>query len=133
MGKDFFYHVYVVKRDSFRPLPMPSEVNHKVVTFTDADMSFLARLPQLRTIELIYCVGDLFDVDYRLTDNGLECLANMKYLETLDLSGNQITDAGLEHLKGLTSLRRLALVNTKVTDAGVAKLRKTLPKCDIHR
>jgi hypothetical protein len=52
----------------------------------------------------------------------------------MDASMHTIQDAGLRHLEALKPLEVLLLAGfPKVTDAGVARLKKALPRCDIHR
>ncbi len=65
------------------------------------------------------------------TDADLLLLKDHKELQLLDLEYTQVTDAGLEHLKNLTGLRALGLTGTQVTEAGCAKLKASLPGCDI--
>lgn len=91
----------------------------------------------------------------RATDDDLQILVQLPWLENLDLTATQIAgaglahlkalkdlrvlglwktqvdDAGLEHLTGLTRMRLLVLDDTQVTDAGVRKLRASLPNADI--
>jgi internalin A len=94
----------------------------------------------------------------QVTDAGLEELAALKGLTTLDLSGTRVTNAGLKEvaaLKGLTTLRlsdnsrvtdaglkelaalkgltTLRLGESGVTAEGVAQLKKALPNCSVHR
>ena len=65
----------------------------------------------------------------RITDVGLQHVAELTSLQTLVLSGTDITDAGLVHLKGLTKLKGLGLIGTKVSAKGVNDLKQVLPKC----
>ncbi len=79
--------------------------------------------------------GEIVEVDLsftQITDAGLVHLAGLTSPQDLNLYGTQITDAGLVHLEGLTSLQTLHLFNTQITDAGLAKLRETLPNCQIY-
>ena len=64
-------------------------------------------------------------------DAGLKELAELKGLQTLNLSGTKTTDAGLKELAALKGLQYLDLGHTKATAAGVAKLQKALPNCYI--
>jgi YHS domain-containing protein len=50
-----------------------------------------------------------------ITDEGLARLAALPDLEYLNLYGTQLTDAGLQHLRGLPNLRQLYLWQTKVS------------------
>ena len=67
----------------------------------------------------------------RVTDAGLQQLAGLTNLTMLTLDGTQITDAGLQQLAGLTNLTRLFVRGTQITDAGVAYIGKVLPNCKI--
>ena len=69
----------------------------------------------------------------RITDVGLQHVAELTSLQTLVLNGSDITDAGLVHLKGLTKLKGLGLIGTKVSAEGVNDLKQVLPKCLIMR
>ncbi len=60
-------------------------------------------------------------------------IAQLPYLEALDLDETKVTDAGLSHLTKLKSLHDLNLTGTQVTDAGVAELQGSLPKLKIRR
>jgi hypothetical protein len=92
---------------------------------TDAD---LAGLCELRELEILALSGS------RVTDDGLRTIAALRSVRGLSLESDDITDAGLRHLEALNTLEVLLLARcTKVTDAGVARLKKALPRCDIHR
>ena len=70
----------------------------------------------------------------RVTDGGLRTIAALRSVRALSLESDDITDAGLGHLEALKPLEVLLLASRpKVTDAGVARLKKALPRCDIHR
>lgn len=59
-----------------------------------------------------------------LTDEGLQLLARMPQLQSLDASGTNITDRGLEVLRHLPSLRELKLTWQKgISDLGLANLK----------
>jgi hypothetical protein len=60
----------------------------------------------------------------RLTDNGLEGLAELKQLERLDMRNPRITGEGLRHLAGLPALHRLVLIDTPLRDDGLMHLQK---------
>ncbi|HET9708583.1 MAG TPA: hypothetical protein VFP39_09815 [Gemmatimonadales bacterium] len=85
---------------------------------TDAGLARLARRARVTRLNL----GD----GRRLTDDGLQALAELDGLEELELGGPscKITDRGLEPLRQLTSLRRLELSwAPRISDAGVTHLR----------
>jgi hypothetical protein len=67
-----------------------------------------------------------------VTDAGLEQLAKLSQLQTLDLSDTDVTDAGLLRLHGLTQLRSLNVRNTKVAKAGMSKITAALPQLRIE-
>jgi hypothetical protein len=92
---------------------------------TDAD---LAGLCELRELEILALSGS------RVTDDGLRTIAALRSVRALSLEGDDITDAGLRHLEALNTLEVVLLARCpKVTDAGVARLKKALPRCEIHR
>ena len=57
-----------------------------------------------------------------VTDAGMEYLAGMTALKTLNLSGTKISDAGLKYLAGMKSLERLDLSKTAVRGDGLKHL-----------
>ena len=58
----------------------------------------------------------------RVTDADLECLVELKELESLNLSGTAVSNAGLKWLSGLQNLQRLDLSNTGITNPGAKDL-----------
>lgn len=58
----------------------------------------------------------------KITDAGLDAVAKLAKLETLDVRSSGVTDAGLPKLAGLKKLVSLNLTNTGITDAGLEKL-----------
>ena len=58
-----------------------------------------------------------------MTDEGIRGLAELKSVQTLDLTGSKVTDAGLVALKNLREVRTLYLANTQVTDLGLKELK----------
>jgi hypothetical protein len=69
----------------------------------------------------------------KISDEGLDSLAGMKSLQTLNLANTPITDAGLAKLTGLSALKDIDLHFTKVTDQGVQALQQALPEAKISR
>jgi len=92
----------------------------------DDGMRSLAGMTKLRR---------LWAREMRITDKGLEPLANLKDLEELYLGGVPVTDSGLAHLKGLTKLKKLDLLSSNVTDAGLDALNgmKDLEYLNLYR
>ena len=85
----------------------------------DAALAGFERFTQLTKLRLS---------DNRLTDDGLESLAQLPKLESLNLYANSgVTDAGLPELARSASLKRLYLWETGVSEAGVAELEKLRP------
>jgi hypothetical protein len=115
-------------------------------TVTDLDLVHLKALPRLRELYLspkitdagLENLAELVDLrlltlsDARITDAGLARLKGLHQLQSLFLYGTPITDAGLEHLRGLTRLEHLSLDHTRVTDEGLKKLQQALPNCKIE-
>jgi Leucine-rich repeat (LRR) protein len=113
-------------------------VNLRSTWITDVDLDRLARLQDLRILDLsltnltdagmerlksLPLVTDLNLVYAELiTDAGVAYLKGWKNLERLNLRGTKVNDTGLEHLKRLTSLKSLDLSFTEVTDNGLEHL-----------
>lgn len=85
------------------------EVDCSYSQATDADLGRVAELSWLRFLTFGPQLGNA----------GLEKIAGLKQLRSLDLSGSRITDEGLKYLEGLTQLDSLDLANTRVSDAGL--------------
>ncbi len=69
----------------------------------------------------------------RLTDAGLESLADLPALETLHLNATPITDAGLKHLAQIKTLKSLNLTDCQLSEAAIDDLQDALPWCRILR
>lgn len=67
-----------------------------------------------------------------LTDDRMQCVAELNGLGALSLVSVPITDAGLRHLKSAKRLRYLFLSGTDATSAEVTELQKSLPRCMIN-
>lgn len=65
------------------------------------------------------------------SDADLVQLAAQTRLEWLVLSHSQITDGGLRALERESDLIRVDLTRTRVTPAGVARLKQSLPRCEV--
>ncbi|MCH8922807.1 MAG: hypothetical protein IIA67_06625 [Planctomycetes bacterium] len=71
--------------------------------------------------------GDAWEVDFHLrgrglTDQGLQHVAALKNVASLNLRNTKISSAGLVHLNGLEKLRWLHLERTAIGDAGIEHL-----------
>ncbi len=60
----------------------------------------------------------------KVTNVGLEAIANFSNLRSLDLSHTAITSAGVRELAKLPKLQRLNLTDTAIDEAGLAPLRQ---------
>lgn len=68
-----------------------------------------------------------------LTDNGLAFVTNCPSLEHLAINyPKRISDKGVKHLLNLPELKMLVLDGVQVSKEGVARLRRSLPNCDLH-
>ena len=86
----------------------------------------LGKLVQLKKLKALYIA------DEGVTDAGMEHVAAMRQLEVLDLRWSTVTDRGLERLEALSNLKVLRLANTQVTDAGIERFRRAVPNCDVR-
>jgi hypothetical protein len=113
----------------------------------DAGLSHLQCLTKLRSVSLYYSEN--------VTDEGLQFLAALPHLDTLNLSGTKVTSKGLkrlltlpklgfleleftdidddavEALARLSTLKYLCVYRTRMTEDGVEKLRAALPFCKV--
>src|SRR5262249_9180016 len=74
-------------------------------------------LKDLQTLQGLYLSGS------KITDKGLETLAQMPQLASLGIRVTQITDAGLAHLAKLPNLHTLDVHSTQITDTGLQHLK----------
>ena len=77
----------------------------------------MAHLAGIRTLEYL-------DLPY-ITDKGIETVANLKNLKTLNIGGgpsSNVTDAALRNLSKVKSLENLVIPGTNITDAGMEYL-----------
>jgi hypothetical protein len=86
----------------------------------DESLVDLAGLPNVERLSLSY--------NPKISDAGLQHLAPLKKLESLDINDTGITDDGLHWLTALPKLQELNISSTAVTDAGLGALKpiKTL-------
>lgn len=67
-----------------------------------------------------------------IDDRGMDHVAEMTQLESLNLNGLRITDVGLRKLHSLQNLKLLSAYVTDVTSEGVASFREAVPGCDVR-
>jgi hypothetical protein len=87
-------------------------------TITDRGVGYLARLPNLKKLE----VGSA-----QITDEGAKVLGRIRTLDYLALPAIGLTDAGLTHVANLENLKYLwvaAFTGSKLTDQTLARLAK---------
>ena len=88
---------------------------------TDAGLKHLTHLKKLTYLNL--CFPDKKHGG-NISDKGMDELAKITSLETLDLRATQITDVGLAKLKSLPNLKELLLNGTAITDQGLVHLQE---------
>jgi internalin A len=80
----------------------------------DGDISFIASLPDLKTLDLSFTL---------ITDIGLEQLSTLKGVEHLNLqSAELLTDTAIAHIRGWKQLRSLNLRGTDITDTSYTQV-----------
>jgi ankyrin repeat protein len=80
---------------------------------TDAGVRHLARMPQLRHVDLS---------GTQLTDEGMAALRGLAALEHVSLAWTRVTDRGAGHLAGCERLERVDLAGTHTGDGAIAAL-----------
>jgi hypothetical protein len=82
-------------------------------SLTDEGLHYLARLPQLRHLNLMGC---------RITDRGLEVLRHLPQLESIVLTWTRTTDVGAAHLVACENLQSVDLNGTQTGDGAIHAL-----------
>ncbi len=103
---------------SIRRNRMPT-LNHNNVV-----LEYVKRVPSIKTLG----IGATCNID----DRGMDHVAEMTQLESLNLNGLHITDSGLRKLHSLRNLKLLSVYVTDVTSEGVAEFRQAVPECDVR-
>jgi len=67
-----------------------------------------------------------------VTDDGLDCLRQLRFIDELSLWDTGVTDRAIQHLADLPSLENLDVRGTRITRAGAERLAAALPDCDIQ-
>lgn len=91
----------------------------------DAGLAHIAKLQNLKNLDVSICRN--------ITSAGMDSVATLSKLETLNLAETGIDDTGLEKLAMLTKLKTLDLRKTGVTAEGAAKFEAAVPGCKITR
>lgn len=94
-------------------LERPFEIDCTNQALSDADLSAIARMTNLKMIHLNQAT---------FSEEGFAQLAGLRNLRALILDESSISDAGLAHLKGFEDLKVLRLRNTKISDQGLQHL-----------
>jgi hypothetical protein len=64
-------------------------------------------------------------------DHALESLKKLPKIQDLRLNMAKVTDAGVDDLASMSALRSLNLYHTLVTEKGLERLKAALPQCGI--
>jgi Leucine-rich repeat (LRR) protein len=105
---------------------------------SDADMPRLARMPDLRRLDLsltrisdrglraLKSASSIEELNLyfaeQITDEGASVVRNWKHLKKLNLHGTKITDSTLEFLAGIPTLEWLDVGWAQITDTGLEHL-----------
>ncbi|WP_319542184.1 hypothetical protein [uncultured Pseudodesulfovibrio sp.] len=84
---------------------------------TNENMRHVALLTNLEVLRLPGKIGD----------TGIQHIAGLLRLKTLNLPQSRITDEGMRHLKNLTQVDSLVLSASNISDAGVAQIKHLRP------
>ena len=106
---------------SFSSLPRIENLSLPGNQFTDKGLENIQHMSRLTSLWLGLGKNEI-------TDDGLQFLAKLTNLETLDLQHSKITDDGLTSLHSLKKLRNFHYSGSGVTKQGFANLQKELPK-----
>ncbi len=80
---------------------------------TDAGVVDINKMPNLKKLHVEYT---------KLSDNGIQTLADNKSLQYINLTGTSITDMGLSYLAKMKDLKQVFVYKTKVTAQGIEKI-----------
>ncbi len=87
-------------------------------------LRYVKRIPSLKTLG----IGAVCNVD----DRGMDHVAEMTQLESLNLNGLRITDAGLRKLHSLKNLKLLSAYVTDITPEGIEEFKTAVPGCEVR-
>lgn len=89
----------------------------------DDNVNAIGQLMRLNSLSIAYT---------KVTDRGFRTLASLPRLEKIYLTGVPITDASLIEMVEMPSVREFYIRWTKISDEGAERLRRQLPKCEVH-
>jgi Leucine-rich repeat (LRR) protein len=114
-----------------------------------ADLSPLARLPNLQTLRIDFCrqieaehLDALSEIPklrvlgaggLRLRDAGVAAIARCTQLEELDIKGSTLSDTGLRPLQDLKQLQSLVLTHSTFSEADLEAFLQAVPGCNVLR
>ena len=94
---------------------------------TDEGFRHLRESAELKQLESLDLSGTA------VGDKTAQLVSEFPQLQHLDLSATRVTSQGVIHLAKLRNLRDLSFSNTAVDDAAVEALKQALPQCEIQR
>lgn len=97
------------------------------ITATQIRGHDLTSVKGLRKLDTLY-----LDNNAWVSKEAIAELGALSRLQTLVLHNTNVGDADLEHLAKLENLRQLDLRKTNVTKDGVARLKQSLPNCEVY-
>lgn len=111
---------------AFAKLPGLEGLTLQGNNITDAGLAALAGHPRLKSL----WVGGQHDRPSRITNAGVQHLAQIPTLETLDLQNTQVTVEGLKPLQDLPALKQLYLSGSQADDFEAVS--EMFPKCQVE-
>ncbi len=89
---------------------------------TDQSIEILSGMEHLRILSL---------AETQITDAAMPVISQLSKLERLNLFGVPITDASVDHLLALPHLKKVYLWKTQLSEDGLAKIKESLPECEV--
>lgn len=123
VGSSLANRLFRLPADSQQAVALQMEAN-------DTDLTSIGRLTTLRRLRLFVPPGKASG----LTDRGMEHVASLTSLESLELDGVPVTDSGLRIIEKLPHLEALSLQSTNITNRGLLHLQRlpALKYLDLH-
>lgn len=116
-GDDWFHDVFYITFAQFNGVPK----DRQVAIRSDIGDDQIVRLMQLTQLKWLALSGTA------VTDQAIEQLSTLPYLQRLWLGRTQVTDRSLQSLTNCETLTHLAIEGTAMSDAGLARI-VTLPR-----